>query len=182
MTPTDATRTTQLHAALLRDWDDPTINEAELCERHGLTPDRLRAFAQRPDFARDVETLRAVRRMRQPDVESRSRELVRASLCALISRDPASAAQAKETRLAVKQLLAVLDEPHAPVPAVTPQRASACPAPPDPAPCATPSTATPRSIPDPPASRRRNADRTRNTPHAGKAASVLAAAGSVPAG
>lgn len=104
-----APRITELHAALLRDWDDPTLNEAELCERHGVTPDQLRALAARPDFAHDVKTLRAVREIRRPHVRTRSRDLVLARLCALIQRDPDSATQAKENRLAVKQLLTLLD-------------------------------------------------------------------------
>ncbi|MCC5822225.1 MAG: hypothetical protein LAT64_09550 [Phycisphaerales bacterium] len=94
--------------ALLADLDDPHLSELDLCRRHGLTLDQLRAEARRPAFRHAVSIIRELRELRRPLILARAEADAARTLAALTARHPTSATAAKEVRLAVKDLLKLL--------------------------------------------------------------------------
>ncbi|MCC5822571.1 MAG: hypothetical protein LAT64_03230 [Phycisphaerales bacterium] len=126
--------------AVLADWDDPTMTGARICARHEITPEQLHAIAALPRFRETVAHLDAIRALRRPHVESRARADLFRSLTAIIQQDPTTASKAKEIRLAIKQLLTLVDgaggslppdraQPDAPKPPATPTRIRTAPTP-----------------------------------------------------
>ena len=111
-------------AALLADFDDPRLTELDLCERHALTLDALLAIAESPPFRHALATLRALRDARAPALLARARLSAARALAHLSDHTPASLAESRELRLALKDLLRLLgdggparragssDEPH----------------------------------------------------------------------
>lgn len=99
---------TSLAAAILADFDNPQLTELDLCERHALTLDALLALAQSPPFRHALATLRAVREARASALLARARLTAARVLALLSDRDPASLADAREIRLALKDLLRLL--------------------------------------------------------------------------
>lgn len=104
---------------LLEDWDRPTMTELGLCRAHQITLDQLHALATRPAFRHALERIRTIRAMRQPDRDAAARALAMDRLISIAQQTPASASHAKEIRLAIKQLLALLDAREEAAPAPT---------------------------------------------------------------
>ncbi len=97
-------------AALLADFDDPRLTELDLCERHALTLDALLAIAESPPFRHALATLRALRDARAPALLARARLSAARALAHLSDHTPASLAESRELRLALKDLLRLLAE------------------------------------------------------------------------
>ena len=106
-------RLDKLIDAVLADWDDPTMTGARISARHGITPEQLEAIARLPRFRETLARLDAIRDLRRPHVEARARSDLFRSLNTIIHQDPTTASKAKEIRLAIKQLLALMPNPGA---------------------------------------------------------------------
>lgn len=96
-------------AAILADFVDPRLTELDLCERHALTLDALLAITQSPHFRHALATLRAVREARAPALLERARLTAARVLAAISDHTPANTSEAREIRLALKDLLQLIN-------------------------------------------------------------------------
>ena len=110
----DATQRNVLINGLLEDWDNPIFTELGLCRAHAITLDQLRAVAERPDFQRYLGIIREIRAARRAEIESAAATAAIARLIYITQCDIGSASAMKECRLAIKQILAIINHPPTP--------------------------------------------------------------------
>ncbi len=89
---------------LLEDWDSPTLSELGLCRAHSITLEELDTITDDEDFQRALALVRRVRAKRQHEREASARAALHDRLLRLIYQITDTTTDAKEVRLACKQL------------------------------------------------------------------------------
>ncbi|MEA5547612.1 hypothetical protein VB816_21770 [Limnoraphis robusta CCNP1324] len=105
----DAIQHQALFNALLEDWDNPVFTELGLCRAHDISLDQLIAMAELPTFQRALDMIRRVRAMRRPAIEAAAANTILERLTYLTQCPLDSASAMKECRLAIKQIVAILN-------------------------------------------------------------------------
>lgn len=99
--------------AILADLNNPDLSTLDLCRRHALTLDQLRDTLAQPAVRRALAIIRQIDELRRPLIIAKAHADAACTLTALAARDPDSTPAAKEIRLAVKDLLRLIDPPGA---------------------------------------------------------------------
>ncbi len=103
--PTDLPPLNPVAQAVLDDWDDPSLSEADLARRHHLSIETLFHISQTPAFRSALAVRRHIRADRTACMLERVMHQAVQVLSALSVRSPDSNAAAKEIRLATQDLL-----------------------------------------------------------------------------
>ncbi len=98
-----------LFNGLLEDWDNPVFTELGLCRAHGINLEQLIAVAELPAFQKYLAVIRKVHAMRRPQIESAAANTTLERLLYITQCNLDSASAMKECRLAIKQIIAILN-------------------------------------------------------------------------
>ncbi len=113
----DAIQHQALFNALLEDWDNPVFTELGLCRAHDISLDQLIAMAELPTFQHALTIIRRVRALRRPAIEAAAANATLERLVYITQCPLDSASAMKECRLAIKQIVAILNPAPPPAPA-----------------------------------------------------------------
>lgn len=143
---------------LIRDLFNPALTAFDLCDRHGLTLDRLAELLESPAMDRVAARLDAITRRRTELLAPRARLAALGRLAELAAAVPEDRRHAE----AVRRAAVVVERATRPTtPRRTPKPTTEPPAPPERAPTPAPQAAPPTPTPQPP---RRPTRTARSTP------------------